>query len=59
MKFATVFGASLGKNSITMFPNFVSITATLESAKFNGIKLTKIKRKMAAVNILKFNIGLS
>jgi len=44
MKFSTVLGASSGKNSITMFPNFVSITATLESAKLCGIKLSKIKK---------------
>lgn len=59
MKFATVFGASSGKNSITMFPEFVSITAALESAKFSGIKLTKIKKTIVIANILKFNMGIS
>jgi hypothetical protein len=50
-----VFGASFGKNSIVILPNFVSSTATLESAN-DGIKLVKSKKTIPIANILKFNV---
>lgn len=59
MKLSTVFGASFGKNSITIFPNFVSITATLESAKLIGITLNKSRTISIVENILKCNIWVN
>ena len=56
MKLPTVFGASFGKNSITILPNFVSITATLESAKILGIKFDKKRTIRQVESILKYNI---
>ena len=59
MKLSTVFGASFGKNSITMLPNFVSITATLESEKMGGIKFDKRRTIRPTESMLKCNIWVN
>jgi hypothetical protein len=65
MKFSTCFGASFGKNSMEIFPRFVSNTTTgseYVSANTKFPKPTNINEKMNVkiilFNILKKNISL-